>query len=170
MNSKITLDIRTVIILAIFIIMVRLSIDSFPTIKPRLQECAYNYITRELNREDVLSIKKAIAKKQEMQLYYIGRGSCIDCREAINHIMKINQTIESRRNIPINNVSLKEEITDEEREFLDEINVNEIPVIILIEKGSVRSFGYYDIIAKNYKNRFNNFVEGEEYEKTYYAR
>lgn len=143
--------------------MVRLSIGFLPIVKPRLQECAYYHITQELNKQKVKDIKEAILEDAEMRLYYIGRGSCIDCRNAIANIMDINQNIKSRKNISINSISLEEEITKEERKTLDRIKVDEIPVIILIKSGKIQRFNYYDIIAKDYKNRFNRFImEGED--------
>lgn len=161
MKSKITLEVKNIIILIIAILMIRFAIVSFPTIQPRLQECAYSYLTSTLTEANVSDIKKNALRNTNFQVYYVGRGSCIDCRDAIKNVISISKITEENTGTSLVYVALKDKITENERNYLDEICVDEIPVILLVNHGSVQKFGYYDIISEDYKDRFIKLMEGD---------
>lgn len=158
MRHKISFDIRSIVVLIIAIIVVRVILFYLPEIKANLGEYAYTYVTSNFNVEDVRQLKNSIDNNKET-LYYIGRGSCSDCRETIKNIKQLKALSEKKYNMTMAYVKLADEISTEERTYLDSIKVDGIPTILLIRDGKVKQFDFYDITAENFANKFNKFIQ-----------
>ncbi|MCI8645814.1 MAG: hypothetical protein HFE76_03225 [Firmicutes bacterium] len=158
MRQKISFDVRSIIVLIIAVVVVRATLFYLPEIKINLGEYAYGYVTSDFSVKNVEQLKNSIDNNKET-LYYIGRGSCSDCRESVRNIKQLKALSEKKYHLAMEYVKLADNISTEERIYLDSIKVDGIPTIILVKNGNVKQFDFYDITAKNFVNKFNKFVQ-----------
>ncbi|OLR55637.1 hypothetical protein BHK98_05905 [Hornefia porci] len=151
-------------IIAVFlaIVLIKVGMYFYPIVEPYFAESSYVAITGSFETKSVMDLQEASKNPNDRNCYYIGRSNCIDCRESINNIRELYIDYEGDANNRMYYVKLKNEITDEERKYLDSISIDSIPTIVKFEKGQAVQFGYDEINSKQYKEKFKKFIESEE--------
>ena len=92
-------------------------------------------------------------------MYYIGRSSCIDCRESIGNTKKLKKLLAEEYHTNMYYVKLKNNISQSEREYLNSIKVDNIPTIVAFRGNKVYQFKYDKIVAKDFENKFRQFIK-----------
>ncbi len=162
MEQKITLNIKGIVALIIIVVSVKYVWFTLPEIKPIIEEYAYATVTNDFDVKSVKDLRSNIERKyNSVKLYYIGRGSCGDCRASIRNIKCLKNLAEKEYDMAMNYIKLKNEISKEERYFLDNLDVDGIPILLLVKNGEIKRFDFYDITAENFTERFKKFVEQE---------
>lgn len=153
---------QDIIAILVLIVLVKTAWYCFSIADPRIKEIAYGTITDRLITTSVLDMQSADKQNSNENLYYyIGRGNCPDCRDAINNIMSLSELIRAKYGSDLEYVKLQNKINDAEREYLDSIEVDNIPTIVVINHKGAYRFEYEQIISENYITEFKKFVEKE---------
>lgn len=157
-KNTITFRIIDVITIVIVILFIKFALYYYPNIEPVFDEFAYNILVDDMNIKTVSEMENAGTSSSGDELYYIGRGSCIDCREGISNILILKEYAEETGR-KFFYVKLKNEITEEERRYLDSIGVDNIPTITLLKGGKIKQFGFEEIVSSDFKSKFEDFLE-----------
>ncbi len=151
------IDILTIIVV---ILVIKLSLYYYPTLEPYLAGNVYNAIASDnFEIKTVAELKNENNVNEDIQAYYIGRASCIDCRVAIGNTLKLSDVFSKKYKKNMSYVQLKNNINDNERAYLDSIGIDNIPVIIISYNGVDYQFEYDDIISQNSENNFVKFMD-----------
>ncbi len=78
--------------------MVRVLLFYLPEIKSNLEEYAYAYATSGFSVKNVEDLKNSIDNNKNT-LYYIGYGSCSDCRETVKNMKQLKTLSENKHNM-----------------------------------------------------------------------
>jgi len=162
MKQKISFDIKTIIAIIACIIAIRGFLYYMPDTKPYVGKYAYNFVTRNFSENSIEQLENAMLDTEEISFYYLGRGSCGDCREAVQNIKTLNSLAEDKYKIQMNYVKLADSISEDERNFLNDVGVEEIPIMLLVNNGNVKQFDIYDITAGDFEDKFGMFMQEKE--------
>lgn len=158
-KQKVSLEVKSIVALIIAVIAARGMLFYLPEVKPYIGEYAYDYVTNDFSEKNVEQLESDILANNNVSLYYIGRGSCSDCRETVRNVKQLKDLSENSYNIPMYYVKLADEISDKERAFLDSIDVDGIPTLVLVRYENTKQFGLYDITAANFVGKFKEFIQ-----------
>lgn len=157
--NKIAIGWKDIVAVILGVIIVKIALYYYPFMSSSLDECAYNFVTTNFRTRTVMQLKiKNETSKDSTSIYYVGRSSCPDCRENIIHVKRLFRISKDTFSVPAYYIRLKDVISRNERKYLDSIDVDEIPTIILSKGGKLTQFRYRDINAKNYVEKFKKFV------------
>lgn len=161
MRQKISFEIKSIIIIMFCIIGIRGIIYEIPQSQPFIGKYAYDLVTRGFSHVDIKRLKNDIKVKEEISLYFLGRGSCSDCRENIKNIKTLSHLSKQKYGIAVNYIQLDESLDETKKDFLKELEVESIPTMLLVTKEGIRQFDIYDISATNHEDKFDIFIGGE---------
>lgn len=157
--NKISFEKSELAAILLAVILVKLAIYYYPMMESYFAGNVYNAVTTEFEERTVKQLQENDGSQSETSVYYIGRSSCIDCRESIGNTKKLLKLLSEEYHTNMYYVKLKNNISQSEREYLDSIKVDNIPTIIAFRGNKVYQFKYDKIIANDFENRFRQFVE-----------
>lgn len=141
------------------ILVIKLAIYYYPTMEPYLSGNVYNALVKNCDTKTVAEMQIENNSKEGLCAYYIGRSNCIDCRVALGNTLELADLFSKEYENNMYYVRLKNNINESERKYLDSIDVDNIPAIIIIYGGETHQFVYDDIMSKDYKKNFKKFVD-----------
>lgn len=75
--------------------------------------------------------------------------------------MTLKDVAEDECGITMHHIELPEDLGSDEREFyMTTLKVESLPMIIAVNSGTIRTFGYDEITSKTYKDDFVRFILG----------
>lgn len=157
--NKISFGKSELVAILLAVIVAKLAIYYYPMMEPYFAGNVYDAVIAKFEVRTVKQLHKNEESHSETGMYYIGRSSCIDCRESIGNTKKLSKLLLKEYHINMYYVKLKNTISESEREYLDSIKVDNIPTIIAFRGNKVYQFKYDEIIANDFEHRFRQFVE-----------
>lgn len=147
------------------IILIKLAVFYYPTMEPYFAGNVYNAVTANFEVRTVKQLQESNNDPSVTGMYYIGRASCIDCRESIGNTKKLLKLLPEEYHINMYYVKLKNNISESEREYLDSIQVDNIPTIVAFHNNKAYQFEYDEITSRDFENKFRQFVEEVKHEE-----
>lgn len=159
MSKKITIKKQDALALLLLAILIKIAIYYYPVAEPRAFETAYDIITMSLQTVTVDYMKISQNERNtDIRYYYVGRGNCPDCRDAINNIMVLSEIVDKEFGGTLYYVRLKNRISEEDRRYLDSVEIDNIPTIAIIISDQCYLFEYDQITSNNYIEAFSAFI------------
>lgn len=159
MNKKITIKKQDALALLLLAILIKISIYYYPVAEPRVFETAYDIITTPLQTVTVGYMEISQSERNtDIHYYYVGRGNCPDCRDAVNNIMVLSEIVDKELGGTLYYVKLKNKISEEDRRYLDSVEIDNIPTIAIICSGQCYLFEYDQLTSNNYVEAFSAFI------------
>lgn len=150
-----------ILIAFILIVLGKLSLNYIPVVQKLVEEVYYNTVVENFTLKTVEDMK-IVVENDENALYYLGRGSCGECRDAIKKVNQLRNIAEENFLTMFYN-ELPDILTQSEDEFYkDSLKIDSIPVLILIEDGEIRTFDFNSIFSETYKELFEKFIQKGE--------
>lgn len=131
--------------------------------KYALKYYLYSYEINRMEKADLYDLKEVFeGKNNGVQVFFVGRKSCGDCKDAIGRIGQLRNWIEHTRDVGMQYIGLPDELEDLDREFLvNNVNVNSIPAIVISTNAQIKVFDFDTIMYdKNIKQIINHITGG----------
>lgn len=157
--NKISLGKSELVAILLTVIIVKLAIYYYPIMEPYFARNVYSAVTTEFKVITVKQLWENDYSQSKTKMYYIGRSSCIDCRESIGNTKKLKKLLAEEYHTNMYYVKLKNNISQSEREYLNSIKVDNIPTIVAFRGNKVYQFKYDKIVAKDFENKFRQFIK-----------
>lgn len=132
-----------------------------PDYKYILKNYLYSYEVARMENTDLCNLKDSFAgNNNSEQVFFVGRKSCGDCKNAIGRIGELRNWIEITKNVDMQYIELPDQLEDFDREFLrNNLNVNSIPAIVISVNNQIKVFDFDTIMhEENIKKMINDVI------------
>ena len=161
---KVTKEIEHMKLLMVLIVMslvIKCIYYHYADITPIIERYVYKTQTNRLKQTDIDIIEQQL-KESEVAYFCLGRASCIDCRSSLKNILYLEKRL---LNDELIYVEVPERLSKYEKDFLsNQLQIDNIPIILSVNKDDIKYFIYDDINAVDNEKRFLDFVNDSKEE------
>lgn len=165
MNRRIRISVKSIVIGLIVIVLVKFGWYYRSEIEDAIGNVSYDVITRTYEKRNLKEMrlgKFGSHNKDERGVYFLGRKSCVDCRDSIYNISKIKKEIEGKYRFSFYYVKLPDRPSVDDEKRLKVFDVDEIPILLYYDGRSIKRLTYYKINSKNREENVREFLGGEK--------
>ena len=139
------ISVKSIVIGLIVIVLVKFGWYYRSEIEDAIGNVSYDVITRTYEKRNLKEMrlgKFGSHNKDERGVYFLGRKSCVDCRDSIYNISKIKKEIEGKYRFSFYYVKLPDRPSVDDEKRLKVFDVDEIPILLYYEYFKNRKRAY----------------------------